>query len=276
MYKVDAEYFHGRGLVSSRLKAAADAACGPDWADPLPEACEAAYGALSDALGSFNIDNVDDFCPHGAGHRAVPSLRSFRAASWRERRAMRRHAANANTTAEVAAEVAAWVTAAPDSAGEVIGDVAMWCGADAAASAWKAAPSVIAALHVVGGEHNFDYNIQRLDLRPLYRDFALARPGLNFLVYNGQSDANVPFNGQVDLWVPANATVESEWEPWSVGKAGKGAPTAGHVRTYSPSFRFAVVSGAGHEVPTYRPQAALSMLQQFLLPPAAATTTTGD
>ena len=43
------------------------------------------------------------------------------------------------------------------------------------------------------------------------------------------------------------------------------ATTVGHVRTYSDSFRFVTVSGAGHEVPQYRPQAALVMLKQFLL-----------
>jgi hypothetical protein len=97
------------------------------------------------------------------------------------------------------------------------------------------------------------------------RSTALS-PELTFLIYNGQSDANVPYNGQVDYWVPPNATVANEWSAWSVGTA-KRAPTAGYVRTYETSsrgFRFAVVSGAGHEVPTYRPEAALSMLKQFL------------
>ena len=119
---------------------------------------------------------------------------------------------------------------------------------------------------------------------------------MGFVIYNGQSDANVltrtlieprlspalrprltraldrcrgqvPYNGQVQYWA-ANYSVLHEYEPWY--RRGPRAAAAGHVRTYqtptkSKLFTFVTVSGAGHEVPTYRPAAALTMLEKFVL-----------
>ena len=77
----------------------------------------------------------------------------------------------------------------------------------------------------------------------------------------------VPYNGQVQYWA-ANYTVEQEYSPWY--RDGESSPAAGHVRTYATPtagkrFHFVTVSGAGHEVPTYRPAAALTMLTKFVL-----------
>eukprot|EP00937_MAST-01D_sp_MAST-1D-sp2_P002642 g2642.t1 len=252
VYRVDKEYFAGRGLVSPALAAAADAACG-NWTDPLPAACEAAYTALSDAVGEFNIDNVDDACPgHGAAART--SLRSFRASGWRQRWLRRRPAAAAGAAAGAAGAAGA----------AVLGNVQMWCGASAASHAALASAAMQQALHVAAGagRHPFDYEIQRLDLRPLYRRLA-SDAALNLVIYNGLSDANVPFNGQVRVWARGGAAAGQEWLPWSAG--GRGAQTAGHVRRYSDTFKFVTVNGAGHEVPTYQPAAALAMLKQFVL-----------
>jgi hypothetical protein len=111
---------------------------------------------------------------------------------------------------------------------------------------------------------------------------------------------NAPFNGQVDLWAD-KSEIQTDWAPWFVGKST--GPTVGHVRTYSTAgngsdvasesggssnssdisdisnssnssaaphvFHFVVLSGAGHEVPAYRPEAALTMLNRYDLSRAA-------
>ena len=256
VYRVDKEYFLGRGLISPVLAAAADRACG-DWADPLPAKCEAAYRAISAAVGSFNIDNVDDACP-GAGLDS--SLHVFRTSGWEQRlvRRNRGHATSGNRNVTVGS---VGPVATP-----VIGEQQLWCGAEHASQTWQQLPEVQRALHVAGPgsrKHAFDYNIERLDLRALYRRFA-SDTKLNFVVYNGLSDANVPWNGQVRYWAQNFSVPQGkEWQPWSVG--GRNTLTSGHVRSYSETFKFITVNGAGHEVPTYRPAAALAMLKQFVL-----------
>lgn len=77
----------------------------------------------------------------------------------------------------------------------------------------------------------------------------------------------MPFNGQVQYWA-REWTVVEEYTPWY--RAGvPTAAAAGHVTTYETpgkhQFKFVTVDGAGHEVPTYRPEAALTMLSRFVL-----------
>eukprot|EP01052_Picozoa_sp_SAG31_P055121 SAG31_NODE_15043_length_773_cov_1.410979_2_plen_106_part_00 len=97
---------------------------------------------------------------------------------------------------------------------------------------------------------------------------------------------------QVDYWATGvagdarrhaqAARVVKDWAPWYRGPYVLGtttptpaaqAPAAGHYRSFlsnkndpnSSIFHFVMISGAGHEVPSYRPHAALWMVKQFLL-----------
>ncbi len=73
VYKIDAEYYLGRGLISPQLKAAADNACGTDWTDPLGPQCKAAWANISIALGPFVSQSL--LCQYTAGRlRMHPSL----------------------------------------------------------------------------------------------------------------------------------------------------------------------------------------------------------
>jgi len=292
-WKIDAEYFAGRGLISPALKEAADAACGA-WIDPLTPTCKEAYDAISEALGEFNIDNVDDFC---AKTNPV-TLKSFRALGGRFARFTARFAAAlpadgsadlpaaARTTSGDAAAIEfgspdSWSAEGGDEADPPVGEVQMWCGAEAALRTWRLLPEVAIAMHVTlernitsiyGLQRGFRYTIEPLDLSPLYRQLA-DTAGLGFLIYNGQSDANVPYNGQVQYWAK-NYTVLEEYKPWykdrQLSQAVAAGHVRGHVRTYATqtagkTFQFVTIGGAGHEVPTYRPSAALTMLHKFVL-----------
>lgn len=160
--------------------------------------------------------------------------------------------------------------AAADEPAPPNGDVQMWCGAEDALGVWRSLPAVVAAMHVEAsaGHTTFDYKIEPHDLSPEYRKLA-NDPTIRFVIYNGQSDANVPYNGQVQYWETKETGFEivDDWSPWY--RNGPAAPAGGHVRTYSggggAQFKFVTVSGAGHEVPTYRPEAALTMLTGFVL-----------
>lgn len=282
--KIDVEYWLGRGLISAGLAKAANLACDEPvagaWADPLSKRCLAAYKKLSTALGPMNIDNVDSFCRSSPG--SLATLQEHRDVRRLHGNSSHRDPTTGLWRPNKDASGAASDDASADTAAAAlpIGAVQMWCGAEAALNTWMALPEVATALHVVAGPHAFEYNIQVMDLAPLYTSLS-QRKDLTFVIYNGQADANVPYNGQVNLWAKKARVVE-DWAPWFRGPYINGttfptnaasAPAAGHYQSYrsdksdgnSSLFHFVLVSGAGHEVPLYRPTAALWMLRSFVL-----------
>ena len=93
-----------------------------------------------------------------------------------------------------------------------------------------------------------DYDIERLDLRALYRRFA-SDTKLNFVIYNGLSDANVPWNGQVRYW--AQIFCPSGYEG-SLGVLEGAIRLHQDTCAHTQRLKFITVNGAGQEVPTYR------------------------
>lgn len=186
------QYFLGRGLISPALKSRADAACG-DWSDPLPKACHAAYHNISHALGPINIDNMDDTCPDAelytlSAHRAAGKRFFARGAGAQQQRAIQLTAAAA--LGDDSGGPAHDSSSSGSSTPTPIGEVQMWCGAEASLKRWQHHPAVIQALHVRGPPHAYHYTVEEMDLSPLYRELANL-PNLNFVIYNGLADANV-------------------------------------------------------------------------------------
>merc|ERR1711871_1694341 len=272
VWQTDAEFFNGKGLISDSIFQAANAACRSpgqkQWTDPLPATCGPAYSMMSDSIGRINIDNVDDSCPMSD----PMSLSVYRKMSFIQRVSWR-------TTKKWAPRhsLSTWANAG-DS--EALGESQMWCGADLAMSSYLKMPSLNAALHLSGrtfyGGH-FNYTVSDLDLRPLYVQLA-SRHGMRFVIYNGQSDANVPWLAQTQFWAdnsPDKFNITVDWKPWyTADNASVSLPAAGHFRRYTnnvrkegtqKTFDFVVISGAGHEVPEYKPRASLAMLKAFLL-----------
>ncbi|KAM3358332.1 hypothetical protein P3S68_021263 [Capsicum galapagoense] len=56
-----------------------------------------------------------------------------------------------------------------------------------------------------------------------------------------------------------NLTVDQPWRYWLYG-----GEVGGYVETYIGGLTFATVRGAGHEVPSYQPARALSLISHFL------------
>ncbi|KAM7472547.1 hypothetical protein LguiA_010730 [Lonicera macranthoides] len=78
-----------------------------------------------------------------------------------------------------------------------------------------------------------------------------------------------PCSGDLDGRIPVTSTQESikkmelpiktSWHPWFVnGEVG------GYTQVYSGDLTFATVRGAGHQVPSYQPSRALSLIAHFL------------
>jgi len=109
------------------------------------------------------------------------------------------------------------------------------------------------------------YKMTAGDLRPLY---AKLIPKHRILIYSGNVDACVPTWGS-EQWTRAlNYSVEADWHPWTSGSAvphSSHSVLAGYAIRYATNgFTFTTVRGAGHEVPRYKPEFALTMIKKFL------------
>eukprot|EP00662_Eupelagonemidae_sp_cell21_P044739 gene44739-42955_t len=97
------------------------------------------------------------------------------------------------------------------------------------------------------------------DLRPLYKKLAQK---YRVMIYSGDTDGCVPTWG-TEQWVrELGFPVSKGWRPWQ--------SRAGYVvdydlsRSHGGQLRLVTVQGAGHMVPTYKPNFALTMITKFL------------
>ena len=137
------------------------------------------------------------------------------------------------------------------------------CGMEEAMGAWLRAPGVADALHVdpLGAQGGMQYDANVGDITGTYEKL-LGKYRL--LIYSGDVDACVPYWGTERFTRAIGGEEQGEWHAWtSESVAGKGRVVAGYATTYK-DFQFITVKGAGHEVPRYRPVAALTMLRKFL------------
>ena len=72
------------------------------------------------------------------------------------------------------------------------------------------------------------------------------------------------------LYVPISACRDlglntvKPWAPWSAPDQSGEPAVLGYSTHYEYNFTYATVKGAGHMVPTFRPRAALVMVDRFL------------
>lgn len=253
------DFFFRAGLVSEKLYAEAQARCGADWWRPTAR-CSETLHRMSKAMGNFeesgsywNVYDIYDTCSD------MPHLRSTQhvRASGRLGRS----------------------TLGEGESADPEHSAMHYCGGHAAAAQYMNLGAVRAAMHIPANvssvwaasqdvdwscsnddedafARNFT-NCKIADYRPLIKDIATRVP---FLVYSGDVDAQLPHTA-TERWTSQLGFEElEEARPWVV----RGKYIGGYVTRYEHSFTYATVKGAGHMVPTYRPEAAQEMVQRFV------------
>ena len=136
------------------------------------------------------------------------------------------------------------------------------CGSQTALGVWLANPDVQSAIHVAsrGKAFPFQYDRTAKDLRPVYAQIATKVP---VLIYSASDDDCVPTSGSFEWTVGLGLQEEQPWTPWYVdGEFGQ--YLGGYSVQYAEDFTFLTIQGAGHEAPTFRPKAALTMINSFV------------
>ncbi|KAK1263054.1 Serine carboxypeptidase II-3 [Acorus gramineus] len=90
--------------------------------------------------------------------------------------------------------------------------------------------------------------------------------GISVWLYSGDTDSAVPVTSTRYSINKLGLPVQSSWRPWYTNDE-----VGGYVVKYK-GLVFATVRGAGHEVPSYQPERALTMFSSFLqgkLPPSS-------
>lgn len=142
------------------------------------------------------------------------------------------------------------------------------CGGSRALRLWVNTSSVKENLHVDPSAffflsddgNDFNYAFTRDDTVGLMK--TLAESGRRVLVYDGDSDPALnSFHAQ--NWTEGvGFPVRESWRAWTID--GTQHAAAGHVVRYEHNFDFVTIRGAGHMVPTYKPDAAYTMIKSWL------------
>ncbi|XP_052195126.1 serine carboxypeptidase-like 25 [Diospyros lotus] len=105
-------------------------------------------------------------------------------------------------------------------------------------------------------ELNRDWNDTDASILPIYRELISA--GLRIWVFSGDVDSVVPVTATRYSLAQLKLSTKIPWYPWYVKKQ-----VGGWTEVYE-GLTFATVRGAGHEVPLFKPRAALQLFKSFL------------
>ena len=107
----------------------------------------------------------------------------------------------------------------------------------------------------------YDQADGRVSQTPIYNYLIDGGYKLNILVYSGDDDDVCATIGtQSWIWDLGYSVSGKAWQAYTVADQ-----TAGYLTKWKDTkLAFATVHGAGHEVPTYKPEVALSLFKQYL------------
>ncbi|KAL6963223.1 hypothetical protein U1Q18_022753 [Sarracenia purpurea var. burkii] len=91
---------------------------------------------------------------------------------------------------------------------------------------------------------------------PLLQEF--MENGIRVWVFSGDVDGRVPVTGTKYSINTMKLSVKTAWHAWYLDEE-----VGGYTQVYN-NLTFATVRGAGHEVPSYKPARALSLIKHFL------------
>ncbi|KAF3444859.1 hypothetical protein FNV43_RR14552 [Rhamnella rubrinervis] len=103
---------------------------------------------------------------------------------------------------------------------------------------------------------NRNWNDTDVSILPIYRDMIAG--GLRVWVFSGDVDSVVPVTATRYSLAQLKLETKVPWYPWYVKKQ-----VGGWTEVYE-GLTFATVRGAGHEVPLFKPRAALQLFKSFL------------
>ncbi|CDP16351.1 unnamed protein product [Coffea canephora] len=92
---------------------------------------------------------------------------------------------------------------------------------------------------------------------PFLKEF-LAN-GLKVWIFSGDVDGRVPVTGSQYAIEALNVSIVTPWQPWY-----RDLEVGGYVQIYQDNLTFVTVRGAGHQVPSYKPDRALSLISHFI------------
>ncbi|XP_022770056.1 serine carboxypeptidase-like 40 [Durio zibethinus] len=92
---------------------------------------------------------------------------------------------------------------------------------------------------------------------PLLRELMVNR--IRVWVFSGDTDGRIPITSTKYSINKMKLPVKTKWHPWYLdGEVG------GHTQVYKGDLTFATVREAGHQVPSFQPNRALSLITHFL------------
>ncbi|XVF73591.1 hypothetical protein PTKIN_Ptkin12aG0214500 [Pterospermum kingtungense] len=87
----------------------------------------------------------------------------------------------------------------------------------------------------------------------------LIANGLRVWVFSGDTDGRIPVTSTKYSINKMKLQVKTKWHPWYLdGEVG------GYTQVYKGDLTFATVRGSGHQVPSFQPKRALSLIKHFL------------
>jgi carboxypeptidase C (cathepsin A) len=100
-------------------------------------------------------------------------------------------------------------------------------------------------------------------MEPYYQYLIDGGYNLNILVYSGDDDSVCATSGSQDWIYNLGYKITNNWKSWMYTDDTFGDQLGGYVIQFA-GFNFATIHGAGHEVPTYKQQAALEVFKKYL------------
>ncbi|KAJ9189306.1 hypothetical protein P3X46_000616 [Hevea brasiliensis] len=110
----------------------------------------------------------------------------------------------------------------------------------------------------------FNWTDSPVTVLPIIKN--LMASGIRVWMYSGDTDGNVPVTSSRYSINSLKLPIKTPWQPWHTNKE-----VGGYVVEYE-GLTFVTVRGAGHLVPSYQPERALTMISSFLqgsLPPSS-------
>jgi len=263
--KNDADILFGKGLVSRKTYKAVYAACGYDSKDRAagksPQ-CASALSEMTKEVGPYNVYDLYDNCPSAGEylHRTGKDMQWL---------TQQRRAALAPGAGQ---EVHEGLLGSP-------GGYSYQCGGTyppGKVASYFTRKDVQEALHLgAPGQSGFHYRTVGPASITLYPELAKK---LRILIYNGDADMCVPYAGNEewisDLEDQGALKQSAPWRPWfsdAVKSTPSGFKTIYDVVGSAQVLTFQTIRLAGHMVPLFRPEAALTFFSDFVKETQAAT-----